>query len=902
MLPLEQPYLKALLETTSDHIYFKDLLGRFIMISKSQAISLGIDDPIKAVGKTDFDFFSEAHAKQAFEDEQEIIRTGVALRKEEKETWPNRPDTWVLTSKMPLLDDAGKIIGTFGLSRDITSQKSAADELASQKAFVETLMEYMPDRIYAKDLQGRKTLSNKADWQASGGKAVEDAIGKTDFDMYPAELAERFWADDKAVMESGVPLVNHLEPGLGPNGESFWIISTKIPIRNSHGQITGLVGIGKDITKEKVAEEAILKEEEFLAAVNLYSPVAIVVLDRDQKVQSCNPAFERMYGYPAAEITGKRIEEIFPTQGYIDEAKAFLQEIKNKPAHVVRERPKKDGSQVFLEISGAPVIVHDEVVGYIVMYHDISELEKARKEAEEASRSKSEFLANMSHEIRTPMNGVIGMLELALDTDLTADQRDYLSTSLESAEALLSLLNDILDFSKIEAGRLDLEKIPFNLRTTVEDVGYTLAGRAQSKGLELICQINPELYTDLIGDPARLRQILVNLVGNAIKFTTKGEVLIHAEPFKDSPTHTTVRFSVKDTGIGIPPEREAAIFDRFTQADGSTTRQYGGTGLGLTICKQLVEMMGGSIGVESQMGVGSTFWFDLEFEKRVSVNSEPITGSVHRVNCEDAHILGVDDNATNRIILEKMLGGFGCNVQMTDSGQSALDILHAAQEHGKAFQVVLLDMQMPGMDGEETARLIKEDPLLKDTKIIILTSMGQRGDAARLQALGCSGYLLKPVKMKMLQEALTAVMEPIYQKKAELVTRHSISEKVRQGLRVLLAEDNPINQKLAVILLQKAGYSVDFVENGLQAVEQVKKGVYCMVLMDVQMPEMDGYDATREIRKLEGDVRHIPIIAMTAGAMKGDRELCLAAGMDDYISKPLKPELLFATMKQWLEK
>jgi two-component system sensor histidine kinase/response regulator len=898
----EQLLLETLLENTFDRIYFKDLTGHFILVSKSQASAFGCKDPSEVLGKTDFDFFSEEHARLALEDEQKIIHTGKPLNKEERETWPNRPDTWALTTKMPMYDKKGKIIGTFGISKDITIRKKAEIELFEEKEFIKMLMDILPDRIYAKDRQGRKYISNTMDWAASGAKSLEDIMGKTDFDTYPKELADKYWANDQTVMNSGVAMVNEPELGLDANGNSVWIATTKVPIKDSQGKVTGLVGIGRDVTREKSAESEVLREKQFLSALNLYNPVAILIIDKNKKIASCNPAFEKLYGYTKEETIGKELADLFKMDEIRKQMKAGYIEAKSHPVHLIEDRRKKDGSFVTVEISMAAVIVNEEIEGYVCIYHDISELEKARKTAEEANRSKSEFLANMSHEIRTPMNGVIGMLELALDTELTADQRDYLSTSLQSAEALLTLLNDILDFSKIEAKRLELENIPFNLRTIVEDVGYMLAKRADDKGLELICGINPELHVDLLGDPTRLRQVLINLAGNAIKFTSKGEIVIRAEPFKESSTHIDVRFSVKDTGIGIPPDRQAAVFDRFTQADGSTTRQYGGTGLGLTICKQLVEMMGGTIGVQSQPGVGSTFWFVIPYEKRPLTDTPQISAAIHKANIQGVRVLGVDDNHTNRTILAKMLKGFGCSAQMVDNGQAAVDILRAAQQKNEPFQIVLLDMQMPGMDGEETTRIIKSDPLIKETKIIILTSIGQGGDAARLLALGCSAYLLKPVKMRMLQEALSTVMEAGSQVKPELVTRQSIPEKARNGLRVLLAEDNLVNQKLVGILLQKAGYSVDIVDNGLQAIEQIKKKPYNLVLMDVQMPEMDGYDATRAILKWEGKGRHIPIIAMTAAAMQGDRELCLAAGMDDYVSKPLKPELLFATMSRWLEK
>jgi len=814
---------------------------------------------------------------------------------------PNVDGSYDLSAKSFELDHGiQRVIYVF---HDMTDQKLAQDALAEERNLLRTLIDNIPDRVYAKDEQGRKTLTNIADWRASGGKSPQDILGKTDFDFYPPELAAQYWLVDKAVIQTGVPIFNREEPGLDEDGKTVWIATTKVPLRDTKGEIFGLIGIGRNVTDKKRADAELLHEKQFLEALNLNSPVAIVVLDEDDQIVSSNPAFEHLFGYNSAEIAGKNLDGLITTYDTFSEAKEYTVQARKTSIHGIGKRRTKDGALVTVEIFGVPVMVAGKKAGTLAIYHDISELDQARQEAEQANRAKSEFLANMSHEIRTPMNGVIGMLELALDTNLTDEQRDYLGVSLQSAETLLALINDILDFSKIEAQKLELESIDFDLRTVVEDVGQMMAKRAQDKGLELICLIHPEVMTGLKGDPARLRQVLVNLIGNAIKFTHQGEIVIRAEPVEETEDQAVVTFSVQDTGIGIPKDRLAAVFDRFTQADGSTTRKYGGTGLGLTISKQLVEAMGGKIGVNSESGIGSTFWFTGTFKKQAGKPNPAASLSLtdQTTDVKDLRVLGIDDNATNRKVLTKMVEGFGCRIDTASSGARGLEMMRNAYRSGDPFKLVLLDMQMPGMDGEQTAREIKNDPIGRDMHIIVLTSMGQRGDAARLEALGCSAYLIKPVKQQMLFDTLRTVLRSD-QDQSRLVTRHVISEQKRHGLHVLLAEDNPINQKLAIILLQKAGYSVDAVDNGLRALEQVKNENYSVVLMDVQMPEMDGFEATHRIRQWEQDKnRHIPIIAMTAHALKGDRELCIDAGMDDYVTKPLEPKVLFAALEHWTQ-
>jgi PAS domain S-box-containing protein len=679
-------------------------------------------------------------------------------------------------------------------------------------------------------------------------------------------------------------------------GRVYELSSFPIHAKNSSRQT---IVICHDVTERKTVEQALLRQKEYFEALVSSSPVSIVVMDQDERIVSINPAFEKLFGYTRQEAVGSVLDTLITTQETLPEAAEFSREIMTGEIHGIVKRRRRDGAMVDVELSGVPVIVAGERIGGLALYHDITDLVRARKDAEDSNRAKSEFLANMSHEIRTPMNGVIGMLELALETELTKDQRDYLQTSLGSAESLLSLLNDILDFSKIEAGRLEFESIGFNLRNTIEDVAYTLAKRAQDKGLEMVGLVHPDLDFDLLGDPSRLRQILVNLVGNAIKFTHQGEIVIRAEPHFESSNELTVRFSVQDTGIGIPPERQRAVFERFTQADGSTTRRYGGTGLGLAICRQLVDGMGGVIGVDSAPGQGSTFWFTLPFHRRPVKAQTESPLPAREVDWKSLRILGVDDNTTNRTVLTHILEGIGCQIDAVSSGSRSIETLRKAARAGKPYHIVLLDMQMPVMDGEQTAREIKADPLIADAKIIILTSIGQRGDAARLEAVGCSGYLLKPVKQQMLFEALSAVLELDNEEKTGLITRHTLSEQKR-GLRVLLAEDNPVNQKLAVLILQKAGYSVDTVENGQAALEQALRGSYSAILMDVQMPELDGCEATRRIRAAE-TTGHIPIIAMTAHALKGDRDRCFEAGMDDYLTKPLDRQAMLLTLDKWIQ-
>jgi two-component system sensor histidine kinase/response regulator len=669
-------------------------------------------------------------------------------------------------------------------------QAAAVQETPGHEGnILRTLIDSLPDLIYAKDIDCRFILANQACCTVMGA-TPQDVVGKNDFDFFPEDLARGFYDDEQKIIRSGEPLLEREESVLNRDGRRSYMLTTKVPLRDRDGRVIGIMGIGRDITARVEAENS---------------------------------------------------------------------------------------------------------------------LRAAREAAEAANRAKSEFLANMSHEIRTPMNGVIGMSELMLDTHLEPVQRDYAETIRDCGRALLTVINDILDFSKIEAGKLELESIDMDLRDAVRDVARVLAVQAHAKGLELTMDIDPALPEMVRGDPGRLRQVLLNLGGNAMKFTEKGEVSLQIKVVqggRGDPSGTVVRCEVRDTGVGIPASRMPALFQPFTQVDASTTRRFGGTGLGLSIVRKLVELMGGETGVESEENVGSRFWFTARFGPASA--AMPKYKRVAPKELRDRRVLIVDDNATNRKLLAIQIEQCGMKPVLSSSAAEALQIMRKSVADGMPFEIALLDHDMPDCNGAELGRAINADDDLKTTRLVLLTSSGLRGDALRFAQLGFAGYLLKPVAESDLVDCLLVVLgseaRHWHTQTQPIVTRHELRVLRNRTVRrkLLLAEDVIVNQKVACRSLEKMGYEVEVVSNGREAVEAWERGKYDLILMDCQMPEMDGYEATRTIRSREGPNEHIPIIALTAHAMKGADEECKAAGMDEHVTKPIDRQELERCLCRYL--
>ncbi|HSH59402.1 MAG TPA: response regulator [Acidimicrobiales bacterium] len=783
---------------------------------------------------------------------------------------------------------------------DLALERSRASERVAHLAAV---VDSADEAIVGRALDGTVVAWNSAAEQLYGYSA-EEAIGR-DLSMilppgYEDETGKLF---DCILRGERVERFETVR--VCKDGRRIDVSLTMSPIQNAAGHIVGASTIARDVSERKRADEvmrrqgAALREQADLLDLTHDS---IMMLDMDGTVRLWNKGAERTYGFTSAEAVGRRASELLSTEFPRGREAVMAELLRRHRWEGELTHTAKDGTRVVafsrwslrLDEDGSPDAIL-EINNDVTKRKEAEEaLVEAKRGAEAASKAKSEFLANMSHEIRTPMNGVIGMTSLLLDTGLSDEQREYAETVRTSAEALLTVINDILDFSKVEAGKMDLEVIDFNLRRVVEEAVDLLAERSHDKGLELASVIHPDVPTAVCGDPGRLRQVLVNLASNAVKFTDSGEVVVSTLLVEDEGDDLVVRFEVRDTGIGIAPEHQSGLFASFSQADASTTSRYGGTGLGLAICKRLVDLMGGDIGVESEPGRGSTFWFTARLGRAtgelVDSGSGPRSLNGHST-------LVVDDNATNRTILEQMVRRWGLRVSSADGGLSGLAMLREAARRGDPYSFVLLDYHMPDANGLEVARAIARDPAIADVHILLLSSSADRVQVRHEPDVHIAAHLTKPVRQSQLYDSLATVMDKA-SPAADIPAPRAPAR--TSTSRVLLAEDNPVNQKVAVRMLEKMGCSVDVAGTGRDAVRAMGEGSYAAVLMDCQMPEMDGFEATAEIRRLEAGTRHTPIIALTASAMVGDKERCLAAGMDDYLSKPLRDTDLTSVLSRWL--
>ncbi len=913
----EEKYWK-ILEEIEDSYLKLDLKGNLQLFNPSFCKMLGRTEE-ELTGTNYINYLDKKNSEKVFNICHEVYKTGKPAT---AVTWEylrkNGEKRYTESSISLVTDDNNKPVGFQGLGRDITRELEIEEKLKQSLKITEKIIENIPIgmMIIGKDKVIQKI--NKAALAMTGYDSKEDIIGQICHkNICPAQIGKCPITDLKQKVDKSEKTV------ICKDGQKIQVYKTALPMQLNGKDV--IIEAFMDIGLLKKAETELRESEKRLQAVMETIADPVVVYDGKGNVEYLNPAFTKVFGWTLEELVGKRIDFV-PEEEIAATQKALARVFKGEALSGFEGmRTTKSGSTITVKIGAALLLdVHGKPNGIVANFQDITlekkskdKLEQMNKEletaieqanimaqkAEAANIAKSEFLANMSHEIRTPLNGVIGMTSLLLDTDLTNDQKHYASVVRNSGESLLKVINDILDFSKIEAGKLDMEIIDFDLRVMLDDFASMMSLRVQKKNLEFICAASPDVPALLRGDPGRLRQILTNLVGNAVKFTEKGEISVRLYLEKETEKDVVILFSIKDTGIGIPEEKHDMLFESFTQADASTTRKFGGTGLGLTISKTLCEMMGGEIGINSEVGKGSEFWFTACFKKQEEAKHPAV--KVQISDMKGLHILVVDDNETNREILHGQLGAWGMRVKEAVDGPDALNKFYQAVKQEDPFQIAILDMQMPIMDGLSLGKIIKADDKFKSVHLIMMTSIGQAGDAREFEKMGFAAYLIKPVGHSDLFDCMATILSngSTPKQKKSIITRHTVREMQHNNIRILLAEDNPTNQLVATGILKKLGFAnVEIVSNGAKAVKAIEESSHDLILMDIQMPEMDGIEATRQIRKIESrsGKKRTPIIAMTAHAMKKDRDKCISAGMDDYVSKPIDANLLLEALERWL--
>lgn len=913
----EQKY-REVLNAVEDCYLEVDLEGNFLFFNPSFCRLLGRSEK-ELMGRNYQEFLDKENAEKTFACFRQVFETGEPAL---GATWEFiRKDGTIRKSEASISLIRGndnQPVGFCGFGRDITRDLELKEKLRRSLEITEKIIENIPIGIVIVGSDKKIQRINKAGIEITGYESKNELIGHTCYNsICPAQKCQCPITDLGQTIDQSERVVLKKDKTRVP------VYKTALPIVLDNEEV--VIEAFFDISPLKEAENALRESREHLKIVMDTIADPVVVYDSQGRARYLNPAFTRVFGWTSEELLGKRIDFIPDEEK--QSTRQALTRVYNRESLSGFEsiRRTKDNGLIVVRLGAAVLIdAEGQPDGIVVNFQDITHEKKAQEEltqlnedleraietanqlafeAEAANQAKSQFLANMSHEIRTPLNGVIGMTELLLDTKMTQEQNHFAQTIQTSGQALLSVINDVLDFSKIEAGKMEMETIDFDLRSLLDDLGTMMSLRTREKDLEFVCAAEPEVPALLRGDPGRLRQILVNLVGNAVKFTHEGEISVQTFLDKETDHDAILKFTIKDTGIGIPKDKQNFLFDSFTQADASTTREFGGTGLGLAISKQLCQMMDGSMGLSSKPGKGSLFWFTARFEKQKHPHRTPAVLSANKL--KGLHVLVVDDNKTNREILRKQLGSWGCRISEAETGIQALDALYQARDTDP-YRIAILDMQMPGMDGLTLGKKIRADSTLNQVRLVVMTSMGQAGDAKRFKKIGFSAYLTKPVRYSDLISCLTTIIQNRGDSRTEtpIVTRHTVRELKRKSTRILLAEDNIINQQVAYNILKKLGYpDVTIVTTGLQTVHEMQTTDYDIVLMDIQMPEMDGIQATGEIRKLPAQKEpqgRTPVIALTAHAMKKDKDRCLDAGMDDFLSKPINSGALQKIMERWL--